>query len=337
MRLLIPDAVFADDHALEREAAGPLALEIRKASTAAELDAAALAEADAVVAYHRVVYDAAVAAQAKKCRVLVRAGVGVDNVDIPAWSVRGIAVCNVPDYGISEIADHALGMMLALARGFPDYHRRVAASPGSPWLPFPMPGTVRRLRGARLLIVGFGAIGRALARRAAGLEMRVAYFDPQVSGDAAAGVERADDLDGGLAEADVVSLHAPLVAATRHLIDAARVARMKPGALLLNTARGGLVASEALYQGLRSGRIAGAGLDVWESEPPAGDPLFAALAADEEWLRGRLVVTPHVAWISRDAIRDMRVKAVETARDYLLSGVLRACLNRDAIRDGDNL
>jgi D-3-phosphoglycerate dehydrogenase len=109
---------------------------------------------------------------------------------------------------------------------------------------------------------------------------------------------------------------------------------MKPGALLINTARGGVVEPRALYAALRSGRIAGAALDVWESEPPAaGDPLFTALTNDEDWLRGRLVATPHVASISAASIRDMRVKAVETARDFLRNGTLRHCLNRDKIGD----
>ncbi|HEX9466665.1 MAG TPA: C-terminal binding protein [Alphaproteobacteria bacterium] len=331
MKILLPDTVFADDHALEREAAEGLELEIRHAASTAELDLAALASADAIVGQHRVIYDAAVAAQATSCRVLVRAGAGVDNVDLAAWSARGIPVCNVPDYGISEVADHALGLLLTLARGLQVYHRRVETAASAPWLPFPLPPTVRRLRGAQLLLVGLGAVGRAVAKRAIGLEMRVAYFDPQVA-DAPAGVVRATDLDATLPEADVVSLHAPLTAATRHLIDARRIALLKPGALLINTARGGVLDRKALYDGLRSGRVGGAGLDVWEAEPPAADdPLFQALAADEDWLRGRLVVTPHVASISAASIRDMRVKAVETARDYLATGALRHCVNRAAL------
>ena len=330
VKIVLPDSVFADDHAPERDAAGGLDLVIGHAATAAELDMAALAAADAIVVQHRVSYDAAIAAQARKCRILVRAGVGLDNVDVAAWSEHGIPVCNVPDYGISEIADHTVGLMLALARGLATYHRRVEAEPTAPWLPFPLPPTVRRLRGARLLIVGLGAIGRAVAQRAQALEMRVAYVDPRAID--APGLERAEDLDMALPEADVVSLHVPLGAATRHLIDGSRIARMKPGVLLLNTARGGVVDSRALYEGLRSSRIGGAGLDVWEPEPPAADdPLFRALAADEDWLRGRLLVTPHVASISAASIRDMRRKGVATACDYLIDGALRNCVNRDAL------
>jgi len=331
VKVLLPDTVFADDHALEREAAGDVEVEVHHAATAAELERPALAAADALVVQHRVTYDAGIAAAAANCRILVRAGVGLDNVDIAAWSARNVPVCNVPDYGISEIADHVLALILALARGLSTYHRRVEAAPNAPWLPFPLPPTVRRLKGSRLLILGLGAVGRAVAQRALAHDMRVAYVDPQAS--EAAGLERMTDLDGALADADVVSLHVPLTPATRHLIDAARIARMKPGALLINTARGGIVAPRALYDGLRSGRIGGAGLDVWEQEPPsADDPLFAALAGDEDWLRGRLIVTPHVASISAASIREMRQKSVATARDYLVSGVLRNCVNRAALK-----
>src|SRR5258708_9452405 len=267
MKSVLPDTVLADDHALEREAAEGLELEIRHAASTAELDLAALASADAIVGQHRVIYDAAVAGQATSCRVLVRAGAGVDNVDLAAWSARGIPVCNVPDYGISEVADHALGLLLTLARGLQVYHRRVETAASAPWLPFPLPPTVRRLRGAQLLLVGLGAVGRAVAKRAIGLEMRVAYFDPQVA-DAPAGVVRATDLDATLPDADLVSLHAPLTAAPRHLLDARRIALLKPGAPLINTARGRVLDRKALYEGLRSGRVGGAGLDVWEAEPP---------------------------------------------------------------------
>ncbi len=332
MKILLPDTVFADDHALERETAQGFDVEIKHAASTADLDFAALASADAIVAQHRVRFGERVAAAAKNCRILVRAGVGHDNVDLAAWSGRGIPVCNVPDYGISDVADHAIGLMLTLARGLQVFHRRVESAPNAPWLPFPLPPTVRRLKGAELLVVGLGAIGRAVAERARALEMLVAYFDPHVA-EPPAGLRRAADLDAALAGADIVSLHLPLTATTRHLLDGRRIALMKPGALLINTARGGVVEPNALCEALRAGRLGGAGLDVWETEPPAaGDPLFVALANDDDWLRGRLVVTPHVASISAASIRDMRIKGIETARDYLLNRTLRHCLNAEALR-----
>jgi D-3-phosphoglycerate dehydrogenase len=145
--------------------------------------------------------------------------------------------------------------------------------------------------------------------------------------DVPADVDVIGDLDNALATADIISLHAPLKPETRHMLNRERIERLKPGALIVNTARGALIEPEALYDGLRSGLIAGAGLDVWEKEPPVDDKLLQALMHDEDWLRGRLIVTPHVAWASADAVRDMRVKAIETARDYLINGTLRNCLN----------
>jgi lactate dehydrogenase-like 2-hydroxyacid dehydrogenase len=328
MRILIPDAVFPDDHALERGTAGDIEVEIRRAEGNSELDLAALEKADAIVGYFKVKYDAGIAALAKHCRIFVRAGVGVDKVDIAAWSARGIPVCNVPDYGTTEIADHALALILALARGLAEYQQRVVTAPAAAWALAPMPMTVRRLSGARLLIVGFGAVGRSLARRALAMDMRVAIFSPMAR-NVPADVEATGDLDDALATADVISLHAPLKPETRHLLNRERIERLKPGALIVNTARGALIDPEALYDGLRSGPIAGAGLDVWEKEPPVDDKLFQALMRGDEWLRGRLIVTPHVAWASADAVRDMRIKAIETARDYLINGTLRNCLNPD--------
>jgi lactate dehydrogenase-like 2-hydroxyacid dehydrogenase len=327
LRLLIPDAAFDGDHALEREAAAPDMVTVCRAVQPGDIAPAEWAAAEAVIAYHRMSYDAALCASLRACRILVRAGVGCDNVDLAAFAARGIPVCNVPDYGIAEVADHAIALMLALARGVVAFHQAVAADPvrGWDWRLFPTP--VRRLAGQRLLIVGFGRIGQAVARRALALDLDVGFHDPLVR-IAMHGVARHDDLDRALAEADIISLHAALTGATRALIDRRRLAAMKPGAILINTARGALVDVDALTEALRAGRVAAA-LDVLPDEPP--DPaheLFRALRDEAPWLRGRLVVTPHAAFLSRDAIIDMRRKAVETAIAYLRDGALRNCVNR---------
>ncbi len=325
MSILIPDAAFDDDHALERAAAAPFALVVRRAARPDDVAAAEWEAAEAVVAYHRMGYDAALAARLARCRILVRAGVGCDNVDLAAFAARGIPVCNVPDYGIGEVADHSIALLLALARGIVEFHRRIAAEParGWDWRNFPAP--VRRLAGARMLIVGFGRIGRAVARRAAALDIDVGFHDP-VAG--AGDFRRFDTLEVGLADADIVSLHAALTPQTRGLIDARRLAAMKPGAILVNTARGGLIDLDAVTEALRSGHLAAAGLDVLPQEPPdPAHPLFQALAQDAPWLRGRLILTPHAAFLSRDAIADMRRKAVETAVAYLRDGRLVNCVS----------
>jgi len=333
--ILIPDAVFDDDHALEQKAAAPLKLVVRRAAQADEIPDEECQTAEAVIGYHRLAYDAALCRRLTRCRILVRAGVGSDNVDLAAFAARGIPVCNVPDYGIAEVADHTIALLLALARGIVEFHRGIAADPvrGWDWRRWPPP--VRRLKGQLLLLIGFGTIGRAVARRAQALDLAVGYYDPLVPRDAAnaTGIRAYDDLDAALGEADIVSLHAMLTPASRNLIDRRRIAAMKAGAILLNTARGGLVDLDALAEGLQSGRIGAAGLDVLPAEPP--DPahlLFAALRQDAPWLRGRLVVTPHAAFLSADAIADMRRQAVETAVAYLRDGSLRHCVNREQLK-----
>jgi lactate dehydrogenase-like 2-hydroxyacid dehydrogenase len=326
LTILIPDAVFEDDHALEIGAAAPRILRVRRAGRPDEIPAAEWQEAQAVVAYHRLAYDASVCARLENCRILVRAGVGTDNVDLAAFAVRGIPVCNVPDYGTAEVADHAMALMLALSRGIVEFHRGIAADPEAGWDWRRWPRPVRRLAGRHLLIVGFGAIGRAIAQRAAGFDLEIGVFDPAARD--IGGAIRHATLDDAVAAADIVSLHAPLTPATRQLIDRRRLALMKPDAILINTARGGLIDLDALHDGLEAGAIAGAGLDVLPQEPAdPKHPLFRALAEDVEWLRGRLIVTPHAAFLSADAIADMRRKSVETAVAYLNDGTLRHRVN----------
>lgn len=328
--LLIPDAVFDDDHALERQAAAPLELVLHRAAAPGDVPAEDWQRATAVVAYHRLVYDAALAARLAACRILVRAGVGCDTVDLAAFARRGIPVCNVPDYGVAEVADHTIALLLALARGIVAFHAGIAADPAGGWNWRRWPAPVRRLAGQTLLIIGFGTIGRAVARRARALDLAVSYFDPLVPAAAGAALDarRCEDLDAALGSADIVTLHAALTPENRNLLDHRRLGLMKPGVLILNTARGGLIDLDALAEGLAAGRIAGAGLDVLPAEPPdPAHPLFRALKEQAPWLDGRLIVTPHAAFLSAEAIRDMRLKAVETAVDYLRSGRLRHCVN----------
>ena len=335
MTILIPDAAFDDDHALERAAAAPYPVRVRRANRAGDIPAEDWQSAEAVIAYHRMRYDADLCAALRSCRILVRAGVGCDNVDLAAFAARGIPVCNVPDYGVAEVADHTIALILALARGVVAFHGLVAADPvrGWDWRHWPPP--VRRLAGQRLLIVGFGRIGRAVARRAMAFDLDVGFHDPLAPPDADAGIRRHDDLDAALGGSDIISLHATLSEATRALIDRGRLARMKQGAILINTARGGLVDLDALADALREGRIAAAGLDVLPDEPPdPAHPLFTALRAGAPWLAGRLVVTPHAGFLSSNAIADMRRKAIETAIDFLRDGRLRHCVNRPAAATG---
>jgi lactate dehydrogenase-like 2-hydroxyacid dehydrogenase len=327
--ILLPDAVFDGDHPVERMTAAPMPLVLHRAQTAADVSAEEWGQAEAVIAYHRLAYDEALCQRLTKCRILVRVGVGCDNVDLAAFAARGIPVCNVPDYGVGEVADHTIALLLALTRGVVSFHNAIARDPVRGWDWRQWPPMVHRLQGKRLLIVGYGAIGRAVAHRAAAFDLAVGWYDPFAPADEDESFRRRfHDLDEALGQADIVSLHAAVAQKDAKILDRPRLAAMKPGAILLNTARGGLLDLDAVADGLEQGTIGAVGLDVLPDEPP--DPqhrLFAALREEAAWTKGRIVVTPHAAFLSADAIDDMRRKAIETAVAYLRDGTLRHCVN----------
>jgi phosphoglycerate dehydrogenase-like enzyme len=334
MLVLMPDALFEDDAEIEREVLGEGAeIAVHQELVADRIPDADWRRADALIVYYGVPIDREVVDRLDGCRVLVRAGVGYDHIDIVACGARGIPVCNVPDYGTTEVADHAIALMLALARGLVSYHARLLADPhaGWHWAGAPL---VRRLRGGTFGVVGMGRIGTAASRRARALDMEVCFYDPYLPDgtELGLGCRRAGSLEALLARSDVVSLHCPLSDDNRDMIDEAALRAIKPGALLINTARGGLVDLIALEAALREGHLGGAGLDVLPGEPPDPDhPLIQAFRRREPGLDGRLLLTPHVAWFSAAGRADLRRKSAETVRDYLRERRLRNCVNKAAL------
>jgi D-3-phosphoglycerate dehydrogenase len=249
-----------------------------------------------------------------RCKIIARCGIGVDNIDIAAATERGIWVTNVPDYCIDEVADHTLGMLVAANR------RICALDRAARELRWDVPGVagpVHRLRGQVLGLIGLGRIGHEVAQRAAAFGMRIIVSDPFLSEEKAreAGAWLVD-LDTLLATADVVSLHAPLNDDTRHIMNAESMRKMKPGAILINTARGPLVNEADLADALRRGIIGGAAIDVLSKEPPDPDnPLLNLPPEAAE----RLVLTPHAAYYSLEALDGLRIRpAQEVVR--VLSG-----------------
>ena len=249
---------------------------------------AGLESAQAIIAGPRT-YDAVVMDRAPRLRVIARTGIGYDGVDVAAATERGIAVCNTPDGPTISTAEHAIGLILAVAKNVPGAQAALRDS---------TPGYFARhqgieLHGKTLGLVGFGRIARHVARIADGLGMRVAFIDPFVDASTVpAGVTRADSLEALLASADVVSVHVPLTPETRGMFGTAEFAAMRPGAVFVNTARGGLVDNDALIAALESGHLFGAGLDVTSPEPlPADHPILR---------RGDVLVTPHIASATRE-------------------------------------
>jgi (S)-sulfolactate dehydrogenase len=248
--------------------------------------------ADALVVRNRTQVSAALLAGAPALKVVGRLGVGLDNIDVDACRARGIEVIPATGANALAVAEYVIGAAMLLLRGA--YSSSPAVASGD-W-PRAALSSGRELSGKTLGIVGFGGIGRRVARLGRALGMRVIGSDPQVPSSSAVwrdeGAE-GRELDALLAEADVVTLHVPLVDATRHLIDAARLARMKPDAMLINTARGGVVDEAAVAAALKSGRLGGAALDVFEQEPlAAGSPLAGC---------PNLLLTPHIAGVTAES------------------------------------
>lgn len=334
-RILYPDVRSVDDFAFERAVVpGDVRFEQRFESDPAAIEDSVWREVHALVTGLAMPIDDAVFDRAPKLRIVCRLGVGYDTVDTEAAARRGVPVCNVPDYGTTEVADHAMALALALVRGIVPYNEAVRDDPEKGWSVRRAPH-VARLGELTFGVIGLGRIGGAAALRASAFGMSVVGYDPHVPGghERTLGIGRAATLAELLAAADVVSVHCLLNDETRYMIDARAVAAMKPGAVVVNTARGGVVDLDALYDGLKSGRVGAVGLDVFETEPPPADhPLIAAWRAREAWLEGRCVVTPHAAFYSPTAIRTMRESAARTCCDYLESGALRNCVNAAALR-----
>jgi D-3-phosphoglycerate dehydrogenase len=284
---------------------------------------------DAILVRNRIKIDQAVVAKLAKCQLIVRVGVGFDNIDLSACTARGIPVCNVPNYGTTEIADHTIGLLLYLVRGIGIYEERLRADLAANYVAHGAP-VIRRLRGLTFGAVGMGRTGTAAARRAAALDMRIAYYDPLLpeGHELGVGVGRARSLSQLLAMSDIVSLHAPLNEQTHKMMNADRLSEMRHGAILINVARGKLVDLDAIHDALRSGQLGAAALDVLPDEPP--DPsaeLFQAWLKREPWLAGRLALTPHAAFYSEDACQDRRLLSAGMVRDFFERALVRNCVN----------
>ena len=285
-------------------------------------------EADAVMMYHCLSIGEATIHALKNCKLIVRCGVGFDNVDRVAARRRGIDVANVPDYGTEDVADTALGMALTLSRGIHLMNSRLRRAEG-PWS-YTQAAPVPRLRGRTFGIIGIGRIGTAAALRAKSFGMNVVFYDPYVPDgcDKALGVHRAETLSDLLRESHIVSAHCPLTPETLHLLNAETIAQMPRGSFLINTSRGGVVDVLAALDAVTRGHLAGAGIDVLETEPPTADhPFLKAWRDPGHPAHDRIILNPHGAFYSEEGFMDMRIKGSENCRRALLGQPLRNVVN----------
>lgn len=312
--------VVVTDHLAESGVEKPVLediAEIRLLQTSDEADVIRRgSDADVLLVYHDIKLTARSIGELPRLRAVIRCGVGFDNIDLDAAGKRGIVVCNVPDYGTEEVADHALMLLLACARRLLPAERAIRAGGWDLPAVFGTP----RLRGRTLGIVGCGRIGTAMVLRAKALGMKVVFHDPYLPDgiEKALGIERAWKLQDLLPRAEFLSLHCPLTGETFHLLNRHTLAQLPRGAYVINTARGPCVDLVALHEALESGQVMYAGLDVVEREP-----------LDDERIRKhpRVVLTPHSAFYSVEGFTEMRTKGAQEARRVLLRECVRNPVN----------
>jgi D-3-phosphoglycerate dehydrogenase len=306
-RILYADHDYADI-ALERELFGQAGVDVVDAQCRTEQDVIAAARGCRGILLQYAPITERVVASLPELGIVSRIGAGFDTIDTDACTRHGVWVANSPDYGVGEVATHALALALALIRNVVAWNRDVHAGTWN----YMSAGRVRRASNLALGIVGLGRIGKRMAHVSRNVFKRVMACDPYlIDGDFPAYVERGD-LAGVFAASDVVSLHVPLTAETRGMIDARVLAAMKPGSYLVNTARGAVVDVDAAFAALQRGTLAGVALDVLPTEPvPRDSPLVG---------HPRVILTPHAAFYSDEAERDLRVKAARNLVTWLDKG-----------------
>ena len=320
--VLYPEERQIPDDSVEREVfGGEVRLIRRTVKSLSELSEEDCAAADGLMIM-RFAVSAADLERFPRLRTVVRMGVGYDKLDRPALARRNILVCNVPDYGTTEVADHAMALALALRRGIILHHELQRHDPPAPWQSFKTE-LIRRLGAQTFGIIGRDRIGTAVALRAKAFNFRVLFYDPLLPNgtELALGIGRAQTLEDLLRQTDTLSIHTPLTAQTRGMLGARELALLPRHAVVVNTARGPIIDLDALAALLRDGHIAAAGLDVIPVEPPV-EPvpeLVRAYRAREPWLEGRLVITPHSAWLTPQSEADTRRKSAETMRAALVT------------------
>lgn len=258
--------------------------------------------------------------QLEHCKIIIKYGIGVDNIDQEAATERGIYVCNVPDYGVEEVANHTLTFLLCLAKGMAAQSREFSKGGWG----YSTVKPLSRLSTCTLGLIGFGRIPRLVCQRALAFDLRVLVYDPFVSSESVreAGAELVT-LDTLLEQSDYVSCHCPLTPETHHCIDQRAISKMKPTAYIINTARGGIICEADLIEALQNGKIAGAALDVFEHEPLSADSPLRTMP--------NVLATGHAAWYSEGALDTLQASVAQEVRRVLLGEPPKNAVNRKAL------
>ena len=285
-------------------------------------------DADAIMLYHSLAITRKTIERLQHCKLIVRCGAGYDNVDHAFAAGCNIKVANVPDYGIEEVADSAIAMTMALTRGVTRLNSLLRAGI-EPWS-YTQAAPLQRLRGQVFAIVGLGRIGSAAAQRAKALGMDVVFYDPYKPDgyDKAMGIRRTATFPQLLEQAYVLSLHCPLTDETRHMVNAETLNHMPMGSFLVNTARGAVVNTDAIPDAVAAGRLAGAAIDVLETEPPDNsDPLIVAWRDPDHLAHHRVIINPHSAFYCQQGLAELRAKSARACLDAVLGRPLRNVIN----------
>jgi len=312
---------------VEREVLGEdVEIKVLKATDTRQLDGF-IEDAHVILAWQGLQWDHATLSKLRTAKGFVRVGAGYDNVDLQAARSLGLNVSNVPDYGTHDVADHTIALLLSVARGISGSNREAKLG-AQHWCWGAIP--TFRLTGKRLGIIGLGRIGAAVAVRAKAFGMEVAFYDPYLpSGwEKSLGIGRFHDLHQLVAHSKIISLHTPLTPETQGLVNESFFAAVKEPIVLINTGRGAVIDWPAFSNAFKDGLVQAAGLDVLPIEPPDfDDELLRAWSDDDGAVRDRLIITPHAAYYSEEAFRELRRKAAEEALRMLRGERLLNCLN----------
>jgi len=323
--ILIPDVVVPPAQ-IEHDVLGDkYNITVGEAQEAGDIPEEIWKQSHGILAFYLIDYNAELLSKLENCQVIVRLGVGYDNIDLGEARCRNIAVCNVPDYGTEEVADHTLGLLLALVRSIPGYQQAIK---NRNWAR--NDNITFRLSGKTIGIIGLGRIGMAVAIRCKSFGMNIVFYDPYLDDgyDKALGITRADTLEDFLEQSDIISIHAPSTKETRGMVGSDFLSKVRDGCILINTARGDIINLDELYKIMKLGKVKACGLDVLPIEGHSSEQqLVVDYENDAQWLKDRLIITPHVAYYSAEAYTELRYKAAKQIKGAIDGQEIKNCVN----------